>query len=174
MKVVVFVCLVVLVVIGCSRNSNTAERGATGPVSDSRESSTSNPPPEIEAFFRNRGYEIRPVALSPTEWEKEQFDTQRVTVLFLRSRHQVPGLDANTYFRFRLIAEKYETPADAKNRLERLFDQPPREPNSEPQKEFPLRRGFAAESTVYTLATDVNAFMPELEILVKELERAIK
>ena len=63
---------------------------------------------------------------------------------------------------------------EASARLDQLFVEPPRDPGSEPYKDFPLRRGFVIGKTVYTLTTDVNGFMPELEKLVEGLEKELK
>jgi hypothetical protein len=107
-------------------------------------------------------------------WLKDEFNAIAVTEMDYRSVHQVPHMDDRTFYRFTLIIETFRTPTQAEQRLARLFERPPREPNSEPDKAFPLRRGFAVGRNVYTLATDVSAFTPELDRLTKELEPQIR
>ena len=102
-------------------------------------------------------------------WLNDEFNAISVTEMDYRSVHQVPGMEDNTFYRFTLIIESFWTPAQAEQRLARLFERPP-DLHVEQGKAFPLRRGFAIGRNVYTLATDVNAFSPELERLTKELE----
>ena len=127
----------------------------------------------IEEFFTRQGYELKAAGLRPpTNWERIEFGTIGVIDLDFRSVDQVPRWE-HTYYRFTVIAEAFKSPEDAENRLAKLYVKPPPIPYAEPYKEFPLRRGFTAGNSVYTLTTDVNGFMPELERLIKDLEPAI-
>ena len=175
MNLVALGCLVGSFFLGCSPSSGSGERSASTVASEPRPDAPTRSFPKIEQFFTQRGYLVQNTADGdlPTVWERDQFNTQRMSVISVRSRDQVPGMDANTHFRFTVIVEEFQTPAEARKRFERLFDEPPAKPNSEPNKAFPLRRGFVVGDTVYTLATDVNAFMTELVLLVQGLEKTL-
>jgi hypothetical protein len=127
-----------------------------------------------EAALVSWGYEVKKRdEVAPTEWEKETFNTQQKRRVFVKSRKAVSG-EAHTYYRFTLIEEIYADEAQAKYRLENLFEKkPPRFVESE-RYEFGLRRGYQRGNAVYTLGTDAVLFEKEMERLAKRLQEVVK
>ncbi len=167
-----------LLLIACGAEEEPIEPNAVQSVSAKPAARVEHFPQleQIDNFFVRENYEMQRLknrAPAPT-WMIERFNAVGITEMDYRRVHQVPDMDDNTFYRFMLIIESFWTPAQAEQRLARLDERPPQHPNSEPDKAFPLRRGFAVGSLVYILATDVNAFTPELDRLTKELEPHIR
>jgi len=114
-------------------------------------------------FFTNQGYRVVSTEiLKPTELEKKEFGLVQKSVTRIRSIAQVPLKDTHGkpdwYYRFTIIVEKYAAPDQAKKRLP-LIDTPPHgNPHAEPDKAFPLRKGFQHGDKVYIIATDVAMY----------------
>lgn len=130
----------------------------------------------VIAYFASQPYNLiqTQARRSVSDWKMENFNTKAVAVFLVKGRQQVKDMDENTYYRFSFILETYENEQDAKIRIKRLYEEPPRSPNLEPDKAFPLRKGFSSGNKVYIIATDVNAFTPELDRLTKDLQKSIE
>jgi hypothetical protein len=163
-----------LLLFGCGSDDRTIDASAIEPVAAKPALGLEHFAhlKQIDELFVEQNYELkRKTGRSPAiQAMADEFNAFGVTAMGYRSVHPVPQMDANTFYRFTLFIESFQTSADAERRLARLYDRPPRDPDQEPDKAFPLRRGFAVGSLVYILATDVNAFTPELDRLTKVLE----
>ena len=169
--------LCTLVLQGCATDDAAIDLQAVPAIGAKHSNWPGNPELEkVDHLFVVQDYELQMMqGPYPAQgWVKDQFNAFAVTEMNYRSNHEVPGMDDNTFYRFTLIIENFRTPEEAQARLTRLYKMPPREPNSEPDKAFPLRRGFAHDRVVVILATDVNAFTPELDRLMKVLEPQIR
>lgn len=115
------------------------------------------------AFFTNIGYRVMSSeAVTPTEWERQQFHLNQKSVTSIKSVAQVPLKDThgktNWYYRFTLIVEQYADAEQAKVRLPRIDVPPPRDHHAEPDKAFPLRKAFQRGNRVYIITTDVAKY----------------
>jgi hypothetical protein len=109
---------------------------------------------------------------TPTAWEKATFNIKSKRSIFVKSRKPVPGV-ATTYYRFTLTQETYADEAQAKNRLENLFQKPPYFDGFD-EYEFALRKGYQRDQFVYVLGTDAVLFEKELQRLAKHLQEVLK
>ena len=75
---------------------------------------------------------------------------------------------ADTYYRFALIEETYDSSADAQQRLDHLRDASPND-RAEDEYTRTMREGFVVERTLYILQTDAAMFHPEIKRLSKTL-----
>ncbi len=125
----------------------------------------------IEKYFVSQEYVLtnQSESRSPTEWEKQQFNMKSVSGFSIKSKNQVPKWE-DTYYRFSFINETYETEQEAKVRITKLYEEPPALPMSEPNKAFPLRKGFSLGKNVNIIATDDLGYMSKLERLASGLQ----
>ncbi|MBA4387736.1 MAG: hypothetical protein C0404_07130 [Verrucomicrobia bacterium] len=131
-------------------------------------------------FFTNQGYRVvSSQVLEPTEWEKKEFNLVQKSVTQIKSIAQVPLKDtdgqANWYYRFTIIVEQYADADQATKRLPKIDTPPPRNPHAEPDKAFPLRKGFQQGNKVYVIATDVSMhyFDGPLDKVKKAIEEQV-
>lgn len=111
-------------------------------------------------------------AVEPSEWEQASFDLQSKKIYKLRSTQSIPGVK-NTFYRFIVTVETYESKDEASVRIVRLHERPPGL-TAEESKAFPLRRGFQKDKNVYIVSTDAALFDQELDRVTEKLKTIIK
>lgn len=123
----------------------------------------------LQSALTSQGYAIKErTELTPTDWEKAQFDTLKKRSIRVKAIRPIPG-HADTYNRFTLIEESYATEDQAKARMSRYQERPPDLTAEESYYGFTLREGFRFKKRVYTLTTDGIIFEPELHRLGRQL-----
>jgi len=115
---------------------------------------------------QRRGYHVEQSGLlEPNDWEKSTFRMRSKKWFSFRADQPLPNV-RNTYCRFRLIEETYDSGADAQDRLTRIHLPDP----SEEQMYTPgLRTGFRVGNVAYVFQTDGAIFLDEIKRLAKEL-----
>jgi len=115
-----------------------------------------------------RGYRLRKsFAKPPTDWEVSKFRMRSRVVFAFKAEQPLPDFK-DTYYRFALIEETYDSGSDAEQRLRQLHDKFPDGPWEDDYTRA-LREGFIVDRTLYILQTDAALFDPELHRLIKEL-----
>lgn len=79
----------------------------------------------------------------------------------------------NTFYRFTLVEEEYETNINAQNRLKQITFPYQFQTNSWYSKNCSLREGFILGNKVYFLATDAGLFSSEITPLLKILKKEL-
>jgi hypothetical protein len=80
----------------------------------------------------------------------------------------------DTYCRFSLFEETYDSPADAQYRLANIHLPNSDGPAEERDYLSAMRTGFRVGNVTYVLQTDASVFWPEVQRLVDELATATK
>ena len=120
---------------------------------------------EIEA----RGFRIeKRASLPPNDWEISNFRLRIKVAVTFKAEKPLPNESDNYYCRFILFEETYDSPNDARRRLEQLHEISPDAP-VEDRHNSALRAGFVVDRTLYTLQTDAMMFFPEVKELTKLL-----
>ena len=120
---------------------------------------------EIEA----RGYRVQKrSSLPPDDWEISEFRLRSKVAVTFKAEKPLPNETDNYYCRFILFEETYDSPNDARVRMERLREISPNA-DVEDRHNSPLRAGFVVDRTVYILQTDAEIFLPEVQRLSKSL-----
>src|SRR5215813_12073844 len=67
-----------------------------------------------------RGYSLKESSVvAPTSWESSTFRMRSKRIFSFRAEQPLPN-QSDTYCRFKLIEESYDSPADAQNRLDNI------------------------------------------------------
>ena len=136
----------------------------TKPPADAPQSSTLT---ALVQEIQRRGYhpkESRIVA--PTPWEVSTFQLRSKRFLPFRADHPLPNA-RDTYCRFSLFEEAYDSVNDARQRLTNLHRPSPDAEDDEYVRV--MRAGFRVGAVVYVLQTDAIIFWDEVQQLVKVL-----
>ena len=87
----------------------------------------------------------------------------------IKSRHALPRQN-NTYYRFTLIKEVFDSPAHAERRLQQTRPPYAFKTDSVYEKMCALKEGFVVDRTVYFVATDAYLFNQELPNVLTQLK----
>ena len=116
-----------------------------------------------------RGYHVmKSAVVEPTAWERSTFRTRGKLTFSFRADKPLPNAP-DTYCRFTLIEETYDSEADAQNRVTNIHVPNPDGPADEQHYLSVLRTGFSVGNMAYVLQTDGAIFWGEVQRLAKEL-----
>ena len=119
--------------------------------------------------IETRGYRVQKrSSLPPDDWDISEFRLRSKVAVTFKAEKPLPNETENYYCRFVLFEETYDSPNDARVRMDRLREISPDAP-VEDRHNSPLRAGFVVDRTVYILQTDAVIFLPEVQQLTKLL-----
>ena len=123
---------------------------------------------------QRRGYSLKESAVDePTAWQKSTFRMRSRKVFSFRANQPMPNA-GDTYCRFTLSEETYDSAADAEARLNRIHLADPTGPAEEQHYLSAMREGFRVGNVAYVFQTDAAIFWDEIKRLVKELSAEFK
>lgn len=94
-----------------------------------------------------------------TDWEISEFGKAKIYLQKIKAIREVPDWP-NSFYRFTLTGEKYDSESKALNRFKNLDKTPPNI-NTKMYPEYVLRKGFLKGKCVYIISTDVLKFETE-------------
>ena len=126
---------------------------------------------EVEVFLSKQGFDGEFSTPAVTDWERQTFNLLEKEQWLTKSRAEVPNWE-RAYYRYTIVKETYQSRQEAKDRSNRIREQPP-SLGGEPDKAFPLRAGFAFDKNVYVVSCQVSMFHEHMKKFTRELEQAI-
>lgn len=121
--------------------------------------------------IQRRGYHMKQsLVVTPTAWEISTFRMRGKRSFWFRADQPLPNA-RDTYCRFSLFEETYDSVDDARHRLARLHDAFPRAMGGPEDDEYSrtMRTGFRVGTVTYILQTDAAMFWDEVQRLAKAL-----
>ena len=135
-------------------------------LADSRDPS---PLTAIAQEIQRRGYHAKEsLVVPPTAWEISTFRMRSKRFFSFRGDQPLPNA-RDTYCRFSLTEETYDSIDDARQRLTNLHRASPDGPEGERDYTSTMRAGFRVENVTYVLQTDASIFWDEVQQLNKAL-----
>src|SRR5262245_13248018 len=123
---------------------------------------------------QRRGYSVKESTVDePTDWQKSTFRMRSKKVFSFRANQPMPNA-RDTYCRFTLFEETYDSAADAEARLSRIHLADPTGPAEEQHYLSAMREGFRVGTVAYVFQTDAAIFWDEIKRLAKELSAEFK
>ena len=133
---------------------------------DGRQSSPLTP---VAQEIQHRGYHAKESLLvPPTTWEVSTFRMRSKRFFSFRADQPMPNA-SDTYYRFSLFEETYDSVDDAQHRLANLHLASPDGPAEERDYLSAMRTGFRVGNVTYVLQTDAWIFWDEVQHLAKAL-----
>ena len=127
------------------------------------------PLPPVAQEIERRGYHAKEsLFVSPTSWETATFRLRSKRSFSFRANQPMPNA-RDTYCRFSLFEETYESPADAQYRLANVHLPNPDGPAEERDYLSVMRTGFRVGNVTYIFQTDAAMFWDEVQRLAKAL-----
>jgi hypothetical protein len=118
---------------------------------------------------QRRGYHVKESASEkPTDWQKSKFRMRSKKMFSFRADQPVPNA-RDTYCRFKLFEETFDSAADAEARLTQLHLADPTGSAEEQHYLSAMREGFRIGNVTYVFQTDAAIFWDEIKRLTKEL-----
>jgi hypothetical protein len=118
---------------------------------------------------QRRGYHVKErIVDEPTDWQKSTFRMRAKKRFSFRADQPMPNA-RDTYCRFTLFEETYDSAADAEARLTRIHLADPTGPAEEQHYLSAMREGFRIGNVAYVFQTDAAIFWDEIKRLVNEL-----
>ena len=118
---------------------------------------------------QRRGYQVKEsVVEEPTDWQKSTFRMRSKNRFLFRANQPMPNA-RDTYCRFTLFEETYDSAADAEARLTRINLADPTGPAEEQHYLSAMREGFRIGNVAYVFQTDAAIFWDEIKRLAKDL-----
>jgi hypothetical protein len=119
--------------------------------------------------IERRGYHLKESAVvEPTAWQRSTFRIRSKQSFSFRAKQPLPA-EPDTYCRFTLFEETYDSEADAQNRLTNIHLPDPTGPAEEQHYLSAMRTGFQIGKTAYVFQADAAIFWDEVQRLAKEL-----
>jgi hypothetical protein len=119
--------------------------------------------------IERRGYRARESrAVPPTPWEVSTYRMRSKQFFSFRSEQPLPNAQ-DTYCRFSLAEETYDSVDDARQRLANLHRASPDGPAEEEDYTSNMRAGFRVRNVTYVLQTDASIFWGEVQRLANAL-----
>src|SRR5258708_7308932 len=140
-------------------------------ATDARQPSPLTP---VAQEIQRRGYHAKESFLvSPTSWEISTFRMRTKRSFWFRADQPTPNAQ-DTYCRFSMFEETYDSVEDARHRLATLHDAFPRAVGGPEDDEYTrtMRTGFRVGTVTYILQTDGSIFWDEVQRLAKALAQS--
>lgn len=135
----------------------------------SRQSALSRVGQEVQ----HRGYHLTGSSVAgPTSWESSTFRMRSKRLFSFRANQPLPNR-SDTYCRFKLIEESYDSSADAQNRLDKIRLADPGGGAEEQYYLHGLRAGFRVGNVAYVMQTNAIVFWDEVQRVTRELALAV-
>lgn len=135
------------------------------PSADARQSSPLTP---VAQEIQRRGYRAREsLIVPPTAWEVSTLRMRSKRFFSFRADQPLPNA-RDTYCRFSLFEETYDSVDDARQRLTNLHRPSPDGPEDDEYVRV-MRTGFRVGAVAYVLQTDATIFWDEVQRLAKAL-----
>src|SRR5438045_1426075 len=135
---------------------------------DARQPSPLTP---VAQEIQRRGYHAKEsLIVPPTPWEVSTFRMRSKRFFSFRADQPLPNA-RDTYCRFSLFEETYDSVDDARERLANLHLPSPDTPEDNEYARV-MRIGFRVGAVAYVLQTDAIVFWDELQRFGKELANA--
>jgi hypothetical protein len=109
--------------------------------------------------------------VTPTSWEISAFRMRSKRFFSFRAEQPLPNA-RDTYCRFSLAEETYDSVDDARQRLANLHRASPDGPAEEEDYTSTMRAGFRVGNVTYVLQTDASIFWDEVQRLTEALASA--
>jgi hypothetical protein len=118
---------------------------------------------------QRRGYHLKESSVVlPTSWESSTFRMRSKRWFSFRADQPLVN-SSDTYCRFKLIEESYDSAVDAQYRVDNIRLADPGGGAEEQYYLHGLRAGFRAGNVAYVLQTDAIQFWDEVQRLTNEL-----
>ena len=129
--------------------------------------------PPLAHEIERRGYHVKESAVvDPTSWQRSTFRMHSRRSFSFRANQPLPNAP-DTYCRFTLFEETYDSAADAQNRVTNIHLPDPTGPAEEQHYLSVMRTGLTVGNVAYVLQTDAAIFWDEVQRLAKELAQQV-
>jgi hypothetical protein len=136
------------------------------PTDDRRQHAQLTP---VAQEILRRGYDAKEsLVVSPTTWETATFQLRSKHSFSFRANQPMPNAQ-DTYCRFSLFEETYDSAADVQYRLANIHLPNPNGPAEERHYLSAMRTGFRIGNVTYVFQTDASIFWDEVQRLAKAL-----
>ena len=172
MKYGTFIIIGVALLSGCRAKHAVAPRSSTRVTESSDRPSLAIPLTPVAQEIERRGYHaISSKVVTPNAWETSTFRLRDKRAFSFRANKPFAN-SPNSYCRFQLFEESYDSADDARRRLANIHLADPNGPGEEFDYLSAMRGGFRVGNVAYVLQTDASMFWEEVQRFTKELAAA--